>query len=601
MGLESIITSLTKDLAAKVLNKTLEKGTEQYNKALVIFEFCFSKYLRRSHERYSKIKTLLYRDRPVSLKEHYVYTDLALDKKKISGTEIFETFNKNRKNVVVGTAGSGKSVLLKKIFCNLVENKSEFIPILVELRLLIQPDNHLSIFDYIYNSLSALDEGLTKEQLHYALKLGKVALLFDGFDEIDFEKKEVYEREILEISNKYTNSVIIVSSRPDDNFNSWDEFFIYRTQKLTREQAIDLVSRIDYDVTVKDKFINELKSGLYNEHVDFISNPLLLTMMLLTYEQLAEIPEKIHIFYEQAFDTLFHKHDALKSLYKRKSYTSLPIDDFKNIFSAFCIITYTDKKLSFTYNEIIGYISKAIEIEDFEIDARKFFNDLLKSVCIIQRDGNIFTFSHRSFQEYFTAKFLAKSESLDLMKILDNISTNRIADNVLRYTFELNTEKVEKEWILPRLQELTTKTGKALEEQNFKAFLSLFFDGFTPTPLGVGLTLDVAKAEGHFKNNVMSFYRNISLKYFPQSNLTEDEELASARIENDAFKSALNLKNNEKSESVSLSDVENIDWIKNTWIYDGCYKYDKMLNEIYTVVKRKYEKKEMELSTLLFN
>jgi hypothetical protein len=28
-------------------------------------------------------------------------------------------------------------------------------------------------------------------------------------------------------------------------------------------------------------------------------------MMLLTFDQFADIPEKIHLFYEQAFETLF--------------------------------------------------------------------------------------------------------------------------------------------------------------------------------------------------------------------------------------------------------------------------------------------------------
>lgn len=45
--------------------------------------------------------------------------------------------------------------------------------------------------------------------------------------------------------------------------------------------------------------------------------------MLLTFEQYAEVPSKMHIFYREAFAALSVKHDASKGAYKRVLKTGL--------------------------------------------------------------------------------------------------------------------------------------------------------------------------------------------------------------------------------------------------------------------------------------
>ena len=47
-------------------------------------------------------------------------------------------------------------------------------------------------------------------------------------------------------------------------------------------------------------------------------------MMLMTFDEFAEIPSKMHIFYDQAFSVLYNKHDAMKTSFRRKFYTTCP-------------------------------------------------------------------------------------------------------------------------------------------------------------------------------------------------------------------------------------------------------------------------------------
>ena len=596
VNLDKIIAELVKDISKSILGKANKISSHQYKKILVALELAFKSYLESSYARYSKIKTLLYRDRPVELRDHYVYSNVQIEECRISGADILNEFLKTKRNVVVGTAGSGKSVLLRRLFLDMVEKQVGIAPILVELRLLESYDNSISIQNYIHKSIVELDESFSSEQLKYALKQGKIMLLLDGFDEIYFGNRKIYEREILEISRKYPEAIILVSSRPDNCFDSWEEFHVYHALPLTSDQATDLVDRIDYDKTVKNKFIQELTSGLYERHKEFLSNPLLLTMMLLTYEQLAEIPEKIHIFYEQAFDTLFHKHDALKYTYKRKSYTGLPIDDFKRLFAAFCILTYSDRKISFSIAQLDKYINQAIKLESVEIDSEKFFKDLIESVCIIQKDGNEYTFTHRSFQEYFSAYFISRSHSIEFSSVLDSIVTGYFSDSVIRMLLELNREKVEMEWILPKLKELTLVCENAHASGNVIGFLSIFFDQISIHDGRLMYMFSATNHWGHFLAVLRRVYR-VRLKMLFESN-----GLTDAKIKEQGKKDVTLFKQNFRANirGVELSEFpKDTRWLEETSVPNYCKQLFQFTQLLRDELDSKYTTKGNSLKELL--
>lgn len=596
---KNIISDLTKKLASLVISKSFRVGTTQYNDAIEVFENCLNNYLINSFSRYETIKTLLYRDRPVDLKDHYVPTDFKLgNDDHISGTDVFEYFKTNKRNVVIGTAGSGKSVLLRRLFIDIIENNKGYVPILLELRLLITPERNHSIITYIHKTFADMGEGFTENQLNIIFKEGNITLFLDGFDEIDFDHKVEYEREILEISHKFPNILIVIASRPDDCFSSWGDYHTYRALPLNKDQSIDMISRIEYDTTVKNKFIQELNEGLYEKHTDFLSNPLLLTMMLLTYEQLAEIPEKIHIFYEQAFDTLYHKHDALKELYKRKSYSGLPIDDFKKIFSAFCMVTYSDRKISFSYNEIIDYIKKSIEIEGFNIQTSQFFNDLIKSVCIIQKDGIIYTFSHRSFQEYFAAHYISNTQSINIRKILDKMSTTHISDNIIQMLFELNKEKVETNWVIPRLKNILDKIEFLDCKKDLAKICSEFYSSLSINNSRLGLMLNQEIPDGYFMIWLSRLYKDENELVFSS---TKDEDAFDKDTEESAELVMRNtsLRDNEE---LPFKDIpHDAEWLSQTWLLEHCDKQCKLISIIYEKLAHKYEEKEKSLTSILFD
>lgn len=63
-----------------------------------------------------------------------------------------------------------------------------------------------------------------------------------------------------------------------------------------------MIDNLDFrpdEPVIKEKFRAELQNTLFVTHREFTQNPLLLTIMLMTYEQFAEIPSKCIFFTEK--------------------------------------------------------------------------------------------------------------------------------------------------------------------------------------------------------------------------------------------------------------------------------------------------------------
>lgn len=467
VDLNGVAVELVKQFAQPLFSaaKTLSKNLT--DKVKVRFDICLTEYIKTNYLRYSRTKTLLYRGSPVDLRDFYVRTDLSIDGRIISESQFLGLIEKNQRLVITGTAGSGKSTFCRSVFVELVEKPRGILPVFVELRNL-NAEAECGLVDYVLKMLQEIESDFTKGQLEDLLRLGKVLLIFDGFDEINNDKRDKYEAELVALANKYRKIMILTSSRPDQRFSSWEGFYQYEVQPLDKEKALSLIGKLNYDAQVKAKFLTALDNDLYSRHESFSRNPLLLTMMLLTYEQIAEIPNKVHLFYEQAFLTLFNKHDSFKSLYKRKSWSGLPLDDFKKVLSTFSVLSYADKKYSFSEEELLSYVKMSSEAFDVVYNAECFIKDLLDSVCILQRDGLNYTFTHRSFQEYFTALFMVNYVSSDKYDLFEQVVFSNSRDDVVSMIFDMNKDLIEQEWVIPRLEKLRAivKTNTSLERFN---------------------------------------------------------------------------------------------------------------------------------------
>ncbi len=447
---EQIITNLAEDLCKKIINATGKKLDETKAKTQIQLKTAFNTYLNKAYKKYSKIKTLLYRTEPKYIYSFFECNTLSYERKKVDANQVKNILDVSNYVVIEGTGGIGKSTLLKHLLLNAIK-ETKLIPVFLELKEL----NSFSgtFVDYIYNTLNVLGFDIEKEYFVYALEKGLFIFLLDGYDEIISDKNNEFINELVRFSDKYDSNYYIMSSRPINTFISLQRFVLMEVENFTKIQSLSLVQKLEYDEEIKKRFYKALDDELYNKHTSFASNPLLLNIMLITFENYAEIPEKLHVFYENAFETLFFKHDATKTGYKREIKSKISYDEFKKIFGQFCFTTYIKEEFEFEESVLIKRLKSYSNI--FPED---YIYDLTNAVCVLYKDGLKYRFTHRSFQEYFAALYIKDLNDDKFEKVFNTLlEKNPVrlwSDQMIFMLYDMTSERFETNILIPHLKEL---------------------------------------------------------------------------------------------------------------------------------------------------
>lgn len=456
--LTNVATNIVEDSAKNAWNKIKKFFQDLDAKDSIRYKTAYEKYLINTEQKVSKIKTIIYRRAPKDLYSFYECIGVLYNGNTINTENINNLLEIGNKIIVTGTGGVGKSILFKHLFLNTVA-ETEYIPVLIELRSFnIHDVKDISIYTAIYKCL--VDNGfeLSEEYFEYSLREGAYIIFFDGYDEVNRDKTEKITSEIKALSEKYGENKFFISSRPSEEFIGWNDFCEVETLKLNKQQALNLVKKLEFDEVVKDTFCKELDRTLYDKYESFASNPLLLNIMLLTFQKHASIPERLNDFYDEAFVTLFNVHDATKDSYVRDIRSGLGCEDFKLVFSYICFKSYFNGEFQFSESRIRFYIQQAKEKFDrFNFTVENFQEDLTQSVCMLVKEGGTYRFSHRSFQEYFAAWYTCKLVDDVQAKLLLNWiqeSDSVFSDSYFTMLFDLQSEKVNKIILCPILKEV---------------------------------------------------------------------------------------------------------------------------------------------------
>lgn len=485
----TVITELAKDAAKSILEKISKYLDDETAKSDIDYGDAFENYLKISAEKNSKIKTLIYRHEPKELSKIYECIGVSYGEKNINTNSVNNLLEIGHKIIITGTGGIGKTTLLKHLFLSTIR-ETRYIPILVELRSINNSEGDTILLeDLIYQSLCNYGLEMKREHFEYSLEAGRYLILLDGYDEVNREKVADISKQIQEIGTKYPQNYYIISSRPTDEFMGWNDFYELKSNLMTKSQAISMVKKLEFESSVKDLFCKELDRELYDKYRSFASNPLLLTIMLLTFDNRASIPDKLNDFYEQAFSTLYNIHDATKGSFKRDIRTGLGCEDFKLIFAYFCFKTYFSMEFEFNEPQLRKYINQAREKFDtinFRVD--DFQEDLVQSVCMLVKDGLTYMFSHRSFQEYFAAWYTTKLTDDVQVKLINSWLMEKkgfASDAYFSMLYDLQSNKFDKLILNSGLK----KVKKEYEKEGFSfAFVSRLCDGLSIRPLNKNIS-----------------------------------------------------------------------------------------------------------------
>lgn len=450
----------------------------------------FQTYLDTAVSYYSTKKTLLYAEKPHPFYDLYVCNDIRYRKFKITGARepkhektihnaTIELLDAESKYIIIeGIGGIGKSMLLTHLFLSSAKETdvSERIPLLLSLK--DYKEDTDNIVDFIWKSVKDFDPTFAHANVIDSLQNKELVLLMDGLDEIQSSVRDSFDTDLEAFIKSYPGNMIIITSRPVNTFIAYSKFSIFDIEPLTKPQALTLIEKLEFwDITAKNNFMEALDRHLYRSHYQFASNPLLLTIMLMTYSSFGEVPAKMHVFYSKAYETMARLHDATKGSYKRPLHTKLTPEDFSKFFAEFCARTYKDEELEFTDITFSSYMKKVLKdtfAEKSGITPHDFLLDLTDNLCIMYREGEKNYFIHRSFQEYFAAVHFASGYDAKLHRVgnfFEKMQHRSYTDRTFGMLYDMIPEKVERYIFLPYLQNLLNKCSEAGSDEEYWEFL----------------------------------------------------------------------------------------------------------------------------------
>ena len=472
---------MAKTFAAELTKKAPKIFRELKEEAKYFLKTGLVEYLDYQINKYSKIKTLLHGVEQVELYDVY-YPLKLVHNDKIYLTESANVLLKaNRCITISGDAGSGKSTLIKHLFLNSIYEYFS-IPILLELRYLEESNG--DIYEYIHQNI--FNNRITESDRIYERLLheGKFVFFLDGFDEIPSQIRKKSIKSLNMFIERYHYNSFIITTRPYTNIEMLPNFLSLEICPLSETDG-DIEGFIDKQLSGNEELASKIKESItnnQNEYIQsFLSNPLLLSLYILTYQSNADIPNKKYIFYRRVINALFSEHDSKTKLgFVREKTSGLSAENFHRILKLYSFLSFFEAKYSFD----IDYVNNLFNIikqkyEDVEFDNELLSNDLKIAVALWLEDNGILSFAHRSLQEYYAANFIynldVKNKEKLYNKIIDKFAKKKSlleTEHFLSLCEEMDKLYFYKYYYLPLLHEIKNKLKIKDENMLIKTYLS---------------------------------------------------------------------------------------------------------------------------------
>lgn len=573
------------------------------NEVKALLEIGIPEYLHSQTEKYYFTNTFLHRAEKVKFDDVYYPVSVAYNHLVTKFENISDVFDEYKYITIIGSAGSGKSTLIKYLFLNSIRSSYK-IPILIELRYLNEFSG--SISDFIYEKILQNEVKPSKATLSRALKKGAFLFLFDGYDEIFSKRKQQIAKEIDDFTDRYPNNKYIITTRPGGGIEGAQRFHSFYIQDLSNSEITEFINLLVDDEERREQIKNNIEKTEVSDYKEYLKNPLLLSMFILAFENHPEIPNRKSAFYKNVFDTLYSKHDGVtKGSFPREKKTKLKREDFEEVLSAFSFTTLAEGKFAFTeeyLSEKLSLIEKRKRKLSFEIEEIIF--DLRTSISIMIKDGFEFKFPHRSMQEYFTAFFLSKlptekkkEKAYSRLSKVFNKSSEDYSLNLWKLCKELDYIHYYKYFVLPELE----KANKLLKGKKGLSLLNSFFKLWEPTLFFVRESakskhkLVIARTSNLYGTLIMDeqIYDYEDFCYFPERNDSRKEILEHLEVN----------KKKDQRDMMILDNVVGNKKIKNILIEHGILdvveNYRLKIEDKIKSIKANLEQEDEDLDDIL--
>lgn len=427
IAVSPLIKSLVDTFITPKLIEFRERNQQIKKRTFIPTEENFTEYYHRTFKRLVVINTLVFNNSQRLLNEIFIPLTLISQtskkeiKTKVEGfpDKISDEFG----NILItDTAGMGKSTLMKKIFIDILQ-RNIGIPLFIELRRL---NKNKSLLNEIQEQLNSINKHFNSDLLLELLAEGGFVIILDGYDEITLSDRDVVTKDLQEFISKTSNNRFFITSRPEKALASFGNFQEFKIEPLNKKEAFELLRKYDNQGTVSTLLIKKLQETEMSNIKEFLTNPLLVSLLFTAFEHKQAIPFKKYLFYRQVYDANFESHDLTKGdSYVHDKYSNLEIDDFHRVLRYLGFACFKLQKIEFGKDELLKLISQSKTFcVGLNFKESSFLQDIIRTVPLFTQDGNYYRWAHKSLQEYFAAQFIYLDAKERQNKILEKISNN---------------------------------------------------------------------------------------------------------------------------------------------------------------------------------
>ncbi len=336
--------------------------------------------------------------------------ELATDaEERISGMDALERYSKL---MLLGKPGAGKTTLLKYVAlqCSHGNCLKQFVPIFITLRQFAGSE-HVKLIDYIVHEFRIYSIGDEKalKQLLYA---GRALLLLDGLDEIREEDIHRITDEIKTFSEQFYGNHFVITSRLAAREYVFEKFTEVEVANFQAPQISTFARKwFAANPVYAERFLTKVDANKPIQ--ELATNPLLLTLLCLVFEEFGDFPSNRSELYKEGLDVLLKKWDAKRNIERHQIYKNLSMQRKEDLLSRVAWVTFDRGDYFFRQADLEAYIAEYIRhlprLNNNEAEIQLDSEAIIKSIesqhgLFVERAKGIYSFSHLTFQEYLAAR-----------------------------------------------------------------------------------------------------------------------------------------------------------------------------------------------------